>query len=189
MKQYLNYRRLFSISLATLIFSGTSQVMASSINLYDLPKSNGKIVGSVDSNVGIITIFTPKRGGWVKVADPRNGNVGWIKATDFTQTEFSINMISTSKGTHTYQIVQYGKSKSYTPDQAAKIMKQVQVQEQALQKEMQLMMEDMFADIHDPLASFPMIMPVIVVPESTLPIHPKSASLPPAPSSNQKEKK
>jgi SH3-like domain-containing protein len=56
--------------------------LAKDINLYDQPDEKAKVIGTVDLSAGIIPILTPKEGSWIKVADPRNGNVGWIKSNE-----------------------------------------------------------------------------------------------------------
>lgn len=56
-------------------------VFASIVKLYDQPVPTGKMIGNIDST-NMITIFNS--GAWIKVGDPKNGNVGWIKASDVT---------------------------------------------------------------------------------------------------------
>jgi len=148
---------LFALSLSSL-------AIAKSINLYDQPK-NGKIIGTVDSEAGIMTIYTPpKDKDWVKVADPRNGNVGWVKTTDFNSNmPFTFNVIKSNDGNHTYQIFQYGNMKPYTP--TPEQIKAMQTREEAFQRDMQRMMQDMM-DFHSWMG--PMILPVLVVPEKTV---------------------
>ena len=164
MKINLYFCHVVSTLLAFFMVTGTPNAMAKTLNLYDQPKADSKVLGSVDSNAGIITIFMPKEGKWVKVADPRNGNVGWIKSADLKQTGFTYKVVTSGDGTHGYQIIQYGNTKPYTAEQVSTIMKSMQKRQQMLQKDMQLMMQDMFA-MHHSWMDFPMIVPVIVVPE------------------------
>jgi hypothetical protein len=102
------------IMLFVLLFS--TFAFAKEINMYDEPKDGAKVVGTVDMTVGVIPIFTPKEGTWMKVGDPRNGNVGWIKSSDVSNVpgspnsfSFTQRTVTDSKGVpHTYQIIQYG---------------------------------------------------------------------------------
>lgn len=141
------------------IYSTTTQIFAKPINLYDQPKEDAKIVATVDSDVGVITIFTPKAGNWVKVGDPRNGNVGWIKSSDMGQAKFTFNMMTTGNGAQRYQFIQTGSP--YTEKQMDKMMEQMRQRQETLQKDMQKMMQDMDSSWF----SFPIVMPVVVMPQ------------------------
>ncbi len=151
---------IFSIILATLL--SINLAIAKNINLYSDPKSDAKIVGTVDSEIGIIPIFTPK-GDWIKVADPRNGNVGWIKSTDLEgsgTTSFTFTQKSTGNAKpQTYQIIQFGGPEKLTPEQTKAMMKQMELRQEMVQKNIQQLMENMF-----PAGSFnfPVIVPVMI---------------------------
>lgn len=153
---------------------------AKNINLYEQPKADSKLVGTIDSNAGIMTIFTPKEGGWVKVADPRNGNVGWIKSTDLNDIGFHVNVMTSGDGTQQYQVIQYGTTKPANPAQLSESMKQMQLRREAIQKDMQQMMQDMYTN--SPWMNAPIIMPVLIVPEKHFqmkPIPPNAKDLTP----------
>lgn len=151
--------------LATLcLLFAASISYAKPINLYDEPKADAKVVGTLDSQVGAITIFTPKDGGWVKVADPRDGKVGWIKSTEFGDTNFSFRVITSGDGAKGYRVYQYGGTQAYSPQKMDEEMKKMQQRQQAIQRRMQHLMEDMFDDFYYPT---PIFVPVIVVPEKS----------------------
>jgi len=151
---------------------------AKSINFYDEPKDNAKVVGSLDSDVGIIPIYTPEKGDWIKVADPRNGNVGWVKMKDLgdnagtTGYTFTQRFINTGTSPQTYQVIQFGGPNKMTPEQIQNQLKQTKLQQQQMQenmnKAMQNMMNDMNNLYHWNNAWFnnntPFIMPVLVIP-------------------------
>src|SRR5579862_9418067 len=115
MKKVLN--SIVALSVAALMFGISSNSLAKSINLYDQPKADGKVVNTVDSNTGIITIFKPKEGEWVKVADPRNGNVGWVKLADLKGVGVQFNVIQSGDGLHSYQVIEYDGNTVLTPEQ------------------------------------------------------------------------
>jgi hypothetical protein len=153
-----------------------ASLFAKEINLYDQPKSDAKAIATIDLSAGIIPIFTPKAGGWTKVADPRNGNVGWVKSSDLASAgsmqstfTFAQTIVNDNKAPTAYRIVQLGEPKQLTPEQSQALLKQMQMQHEAIQKSMQDMMRDMdklFLDGHHFFseAHVPLLMPIFVVP-------------------------
>lgn len=160
-----------SFCTASLIFLIGTPVFAVNINLYEQPKKDAKIVGTIDSEVGIIPIFTPKEGGdWVKVADPRNGNVGWMTSSDLKTSNtkgsnFSFRVMTTGSGPNSYQIVQFGSPQQLTTQDAQAFLKRMQLREQELQKDMQNMMNDLFGRGQMNWPNSPVIVPVVMVPQ------------------------
>lgn len=156
------------VAAIALLFSTIG--MAKTITLYDQPKADAKNVGTIDLDSGLIPIFTPKDNKeWVKVADPKNGNVGWVKNTDlkgstaessFTYTQ---KMISNGKSPQGY-IVQYGVPQPLTPEQSQALFKQMQLHEKAIQDDINHMMHDMYDNAHG-WGGYPMMMPIIVMPQ------------------------
>lgn len=102
---------LFSVLTSSLL---TINCIASPINLYDQPNPNAKLIGKIETDTGIIPIFSPKNSDWIKVGDPTNGNSGWIKQSDLkaiSGVTFTQNMIYTGKGPKVIQTqtqVDYG---------------------------------------------------------------------------------
>lgn len=151
---------------------------AKEISLYEQPKADAKVVGAVDLATGIIPIYTPKEGEWVKVADPKNGNVGWIKsselsATDSLQTTVTVRQSpqNTNKESSAYQIMQYSQPKKLTMDEAQAITKQMQAQTmfESVHRSMHQMINDMnrmfdndWYFMHN--RHVPVIMPLVIVP-------------------------
>ncbi|MHB1947649.1 MAG: SH3 domain-containing protein [Gammaproteobacteria bacterium] len=159
------------IAVAGLLASA-QLTFAKNIDLYDQPKADSKVVGKIDSEAGIIPIYTPKDNTWVKVADPRNGNVGWIKSTDlngngtsftFTQSVFNNG---TSAQPQSY-VIQFGGPQKLTPEQAQAMYKQMQSRQEALQRDMQAMINGMFKTTNFPT---PIFVPVIMVPQTAAPV-------------------
>lgn len=156
--------------LSGILALGSINCYAKNINLYDQPKADSKVVGTIDSDTGIIPIFTPKDSTWIKVADPRNGNVGWIKNSDIgtgnTKFTFSQQFITTGKGPGTYQVIQFGNpAQPMSSQQAEEMMKEFQARQQAIQQDTNRMIQDMYKNMDQQMAGFPVIMPVIVLPE------------------------
>jgi len=168
------HRFFFMIIMSVL----TTLCFAKNINLYDTPKADAKIVGTISTDAGIIPIFTPKEGSWIKVADPRNGNVGWIKNSDLnvsggsTGFTFTQHIISTGKEPGSYQIIQFGNPQQHmSSEQTQKMLQQMQERQQAIQHDTQKMIQDMYKNMNQESINLPMIMPVIVLPvqPSTVP--------------------
>lgn len=142
---------------------------AKEINLLEEPKVDAKVVAKVDPAAGVIPIFTPKEGEWIKIADPKNGNVGWIKSSElnaagapsstftYTQRVITDNKASTPIS---YRIIHVGQP-TFTAEQQQALAKRVQVQQQAMQK-MLNEMNRMFHDEWQWMNHF--FMPIIVMP-------------------------
>lgn len=163
-----NSKTVLALALSTLF--ATQFALAKNVNLYDQPKADAKVVGTVDSEVGIIPILTPKDSSWIKAADPRNGNVGWIKTNDLSGTPSGATSITVSQHRETtngvpqtFQVLQFGNNKIST-EQANAMYKQMQLHQKAIQQDMQNMMHDMFNNSGMPWPSYPVIVPVIMVP-------------------------
>ncbi len=58
----------------------STTIFATSLNIYEKPEGNSKIITSVQSGDQLMPIFYPDKKEWVKVANPKNGDVGWVKA-------------------------------------------------------------------------------------------------------------
>lgn len=158
-------KTLISLSIAFLTALLTSTIFAKDINLYDQPKNDAKIVGVINSEKGIIPIFTPKDNSWVKVADPKDGNVGWIKSDDLNMngSNFSFKIINSGSGPEGYQIIQLGHP-TFTPQQTQNMLKQIVQYQATVQKDLQKMMQNLFDNSQKVGFHFPMVIPVIVAP-------------------------
>ena len=162
---------LLSFGMTFAFFAITSPVMAKTIALYEQPKAESKTIGSIDTTQGVVSIFTSKDGQWVKVGDPVNGNTGWVKSSDLGNGQFTFNMMKLDNGNQSYQVIQYGNGKPLTAAEMEAASKKMQLHEEAIQKDMQRMMQDMFVNMHD-WGHFPMVLPVMVVPVKEAPSKP-----------------
>ncbi len=163
MKIFSFLNRGLALSVIALMLGASSNAMAKSINLYDQPKADSKVIYTIDSSAGVITIFTPKEGGWVKVADPRNGNVGWVKSADLQGVGVNMNIMQSGDGTKGYQMMMLGGA-GMTPEQIATMKKQMELRQQAIQNDMNKMVTDIYNNMHQYWMNVPMILPVIIVP-------------------------
>lgn len=204
----------FSFSLFVLFLA--SNLAAKEITLYEQANDSSPATGKVDLSIGVIPIFTPKDSTWMKVADPRNGNVGWVKTNEIYEggvpasVTFTQKITSDGKGQpHSYQIIEFGNQKNLNSQQVHDMMQKLQMQQQMMQRSMQKAVQDMIKSMNDlyheegsmfDYPHLPFVMPILVVPakappkkENELPQAVKLLKLPskitpPQPKSSNKEK-
>lgn len=174
MNMKYSFLKFLNLMLSAIILSLPVTVFAKEISLYDQPKSDAKAIGAIDLSAGIIPIYTPKEGGWVKIADPKNGNVGWVKSSDLnsavtSQSIFTFTQSIDNKTPTTYRIIQFGQPTNLTPEQTKTLVKQMQTEQQEMQKSMQNMMRNMdqlfYNDWHFMHhEAFPFFVPVMIMP-------------------------
>lgn len=151
--------------LAMALMLGISSVaMAKVVNLYDQPKVDSKVITTVETKNGVIVIYTPKDTEWVKVADPKNGNVGWVKSADLGGVGMHVNVMQTGDGGTGYQVIQYSGPTVLTKEQIATMTKQMQMRQQMIQQDMNKMVTDIYNNIRE---NWGTTMPGIMMPESS----------------------
>lgn len=168
---------LFGSSLFAIFYAIVSD--AKSVVLYEQPSLQSKQVGTIDTEKGFVPIFSKKEGDWVKVGDPTNGNTGWVQANDLAKVaaspqgySFSQSMMTTNKGPQSW-IVKLGPPTVMNVEQSSSVdWKQMMAEQDAMQREMEKMMQEMFH--HPDWIHFPMIMPVMMVPVVVQPTQEKS---------------
>ncbi len=168
-------RKFTAMLLAVSLSLFQSICEAKNLNLYDQPKSDAKVVGSIDPANGIVPIYTPKEGGWVKVGNPTNGMVGWVKASDLAAAattssgfSFSQTMENTGSGPNRY-VFQLG-IPALTKEQTEALYKQMQAQQAIIQKAFQGLFVNTDQSASD--IGFPVMPPVAVEPQKKLPATP-----------------
>lgn len=141
---FLAANTLFSLSAA-----------AQTLPLFEQPDATAKVVGSADLSAGIIPIFTPANNKeWMKIADPRNGNVGWIKTNEISKgtssVTFTQKIISSDEGPKGYHVMQFGTpmqvqplDKSQSREQLNALIKRIEIEQQSLQNSFQSIVKDM----------------------------------------------
>jgi len=131
MRSFFNLKSICSLFTILFLSSFSSISLANPIDLYEQPK-DGKPIATVNSDAGIISIFTPKNSDWVKVADPANGNVGWVKSKDLENATVQMNMIQTTNNGHHYQMIQY----KHPSQQLSRLMQQQSLEMQQMIQEL-----------------------------------------------------
>jgi uncharacterized protein YgiM (DUF1202 family) len=152
-------KRLLTSALLVALSLGSATSFAKTINLYSEPKSDSKVTGTVNTEAGVTIVFTPKSGEWIKVANPANGDVGWVKSSDLGGNNYNMRVISTGDGTHSYSIYQFGgNTGQVSQEQLDKEMQQFEKQQRMMQMQMNHMLNDMF------YFPQPVFVPVVMVP-------------------------
>lgn len=85
-------KKICYFSALIMLFS-SMLVFAQDLNMHDSPDEHSKVNSKIDPRYGIIVIYQPENSAWVKIANPKNGDVGWIKHTELNQNkmvEYSI---------------------------------------------------------------------------------------------------
>ncbi len=166
--------KIFTASIGLLILS-ISVCFAKNINLYEQPKADAKIIGTIDPAKGIVPIFTPKDNGWIKIGNPHDGNVGWVKSSDLHDAasvadgfSFTQHIVNSGKGPQSY-VLQFGVPQQLTQEQSEALFKQIQAQQEVIQKNVQQMMQNFYTHFGSDWMNYPIIMPVVVMPQSTTP--------------------
>lgn len=170
---------------ATNASSVTSQ--KNTITLYENPTTSSKVLATLPQAQALIPIFT--QNDWVKVANPQNGDVGWVQknnlnnATTITVTQQNPDTqqyVITEKnkdGTikNTYRVIQYSGGNQLSPQQAQAAFDRIRMQQQKMQEDLNKMISDTFRGIGQPVANgvmfqnFPVLPPVIIIQQGAVP--------------------
>lgn len=105
---------------------------AAIVNLREQPTDLSKIIGTADLSAGVIPIYSPRNSQWIKIADPSNGNTGWIKSSELKDSKGNVitfkQQISSGGSGQSVQMTQTTGS-PLTPEQNKMLEMQMQQQE------------------------------------------------------------
>ena len=130
--------------------------------LYEFPSKQAPIVEQISPQRAITPFFTKK--GWVKVADPQTGKVGWIEESRLAvqlQRHISFDIksktlsISEQQPTRSgyYQVTLQNQPKPISNQEAQAMFKRIEKQQQAMQKAMEKMQQEIFGQVQHGLSS------------------------------------
>jgi hypothetical protein len=151
-------KRLLSYLFVVTLFA-SSTVFAKTIHLYSEPKTDSKINGTVNIENGVTIVYTPKTGDWIKVANPANGDVGWIKSSDLGGNGYNMRIVSSGNGDNGYSFYQFHAGNGQYSQQLEKEMRQFEQQQRMMQASMLNMFNHLF------YFPQPVLVPVVMVPE------------------------
>jgi hypothetical protein len=182
--RFLKYRQILTLlcGLSSLLLSAS--LSAKPVNMYEQPQTDSKVIGTIDSGSSMVPIFSSKAGDWMKVGDPQNGNVGWIKVNDVsasntangvTSTGFSMSekTVNTSNGPKTYRVMQFGNTPPLSPEQSQAVTTEMQKRQIEVQKDTMKMIQSIFDSANAVYKAnpnlynnftFPVVVPVVAVP-------------------------
>jgi len=137
------------VSISVLAFGETQE---KSFNLLESPNNNSKIVSKLAVGTPIMPII--RQNGWVKIADPKTGVVGWVQSDKIEKSPVVITQIISGGSTYCQdnncQFSFYSGSKPLTPQENDALWQRVHVQEKyilaqqtAMQKQMNEFMNDL----------------------------------------------
>lgn len=190
-------QHLFRCGAALLALSATlltpSLGLAKSIKIYQSPQANSKVVGSIDLAKGIIPIYTPKNSDWIKVANPNNGDTGWVKQSELidhkgNNVSFSQRYYQSDEGNgHSYQVVEFGNT-PLAPMHQSNVLRNLEAQQHIEEKSMRRMqyqvhqlmreLEGNYQQQFELMQSMgmPVIMPIVIMPSAHQPAGNKAVS-------------
>ena len=113
------------------------QQAAGQIKLYAAPNQK-RLIRELPITVHLVSIY--RQGDWVKVGDPRNGQVGWVNIKQYRQAKaryyrpniqtFYVQMNRDNQGKPTWNIVAYRNGKPLPPKEAKKLYQKLRQQSQ-----------------------------------------------------------
>lgn len=165
-------RFLAALSVGLLLGLGSTSAQADSINLlqvqnkaisvHETPDTKSKVLETIAAKQMIIPFFEQKD--WVKIAYPKNGQVGWVVKADLSQntlTVVSVNnprddqYIVTQKSSDDnhkiYSAVEYSNNTKFNQQQTEDLIKQIQLQQQQMQERFNKMFAQPIIIIQQPV--------------------------------------
>lgn len=151
---------LFLFFIVIVILSTISSVFAKEITIFEQPAANSKVQGKIDTASGFIPIYVPVgQKEWIKIADPKNGNVGWAKQNDLNQasgTSYSSQQIiqritnDGGKEIKNYQLIHTERQNKFNDRQVKGLLMKMKAHEEAMEKLFHDMMADFNFDLYYP---------------------------------------
>lgn len=138
---------------------GTRQVYGQSVSIYAEPQTKSKIITTIAQGHSLIPVFEQKD--WVKVANPDNGDIGWVQKTIFDQNTRTVGTVNNNanvreylitnkdkdgKAQGTYRIITYSNTKPLDEQQAQALFNRIKEQQRRMQESFNRMMDDAFHD-------------------------------------------
>lgn len=179
-----------TLILLLLGMAYSSSIFSKTIHLYANPSSKSQIVANAESKQRLIPIFYPKQGKWLKVANPDNGDVGWVSFEDMHGTSsisghqgvamtqrIITHQTNDKNGPKIYRVIEYSGPNQLKEADIKKLTAEMQKRQKRMNQMMKKTIEQMQRDfsafehwdpIHfdDDLFTFPRYQPSLIVPES-----------------------
>ncbi len=173
-------RNIITLMLSTFLVCSMAYADSappnSGISLYEQPDAKSKLVGTIGPGQALIPIFN--QGNWTKVADPTNGNVGWVSADMLKQLGYPkiyMQTYSAKDGDNNasvgYQVVQSANASPANNQQIQQILADLQTQQDAMQRAFNQLVNQSISNFNEfakqlqQQESHLVVQPVIIVPE------------------------
>ncbi len=145
-----------SIFAVVMTFVSTA-AHAKSLVLLSKPEAQATSVATVQSGDRLIPIYTPEKSDWIKVADPKNGNVGWLKRQDLglnqspQMYEKRIERESgdKKKGPYRHEVYEYKGTEKLNDEQVKQMFEKIEKQQAKIHDAMRSMFNNMMNQFSD----------------------------------------
>lgn len=141
---------------ASLIIAGIAH--AKSLTLYSKPEAASATVATVQSGDRLIPIYSPEKSDWIKVADPSNGNVGWLKRQDLGLNQQQLQLYQKriekesgdkKNGPYRHEVYEYKGTEKLSEEQIKAMFDNMQRQQEQMHAAMQSMFNNMMNHFSD----------------------------------------
>lgn len=143
----LKINPLATVLCASSLFFACAAAHADILSLRQEPNATSPVIATVDTAKGIMPIYSPKGSDWIKIADPSNGNVGWIKQSELSQANTASVMMKqetiSSDGKSTGYTVQVGKPMDANTPKAQSNINDLQHMQENVKRNVQDMVKSM----------------------------------------------
>ena len=143
-------------AFASLIIAALAH--AKSLTLYSKPEAASATVATVESGDRLIPIYSPEKSDWIKVADPSNGNVGWLKRQDLGlnqqqpklyQKRIEKESGDKKNGPYRHEVYEYKGTEKLSEEQMKAMFDNMQRQQEQMHAAMQSMFNNMMNHFSD----------------------------------------
>lgn len=181
-------KKMIKMILFVAALSTSYSALSNSVQIFEQPKAKAKLVGSITGGTQIIPVYYPNGGDWLKVANPKNGQVGWVKLSDLKgqstlpglqEVRFNqrFEKTQTTDGKpEVVRIIEYKGPNQLSSQEIKTLVREMQTRQSQIDGTMQLMMRAMMQDLNhfarrdvlsfeDDFFTFPFIQPMLIVPQ------------------------
>jgi|GEM_PF-2542703 len=149
-----------------------SQQVAYALNVYEQADVKSKVVFTAKAGETLIPIIT--KDSWLKVANPKDGSVGWTQLAELKKQpgHYQQRILTQSvngQQPKEYRIVEYSASEQLKPEQLEQLLAQMQKNQAQMDIFMQTMMQNMLDNVKTLQQQFSSMpwhdeLPIIIVP-------------------------
>jgi hypothetical protein len=141
------------------------------ITLYQQPNVKSVTTSAIETSRPIIPIFT--QGEWTKVADPSNGNVGWVqneilKKQGLPTVKTTMQSVRSSDGSGYKLMESFSGGKPIDQKQMDELLQKWQVKREQMQKVFNQVLQEnaktlgaLAKELQDPNLQIPLLLPVL----------------------------